>query len=389
MATSFVSHFLIIPFLLWFKVRVTHSNFIYYPHLHDNTSSWFDDGSSSNESWSVVLVDQLCKENYMKMRMLCVLKYIPLAQVVVLHDSEHNSHRSDSEFHKNNGIMYVEDRSEIPYTRMYLGMAPGAKTAFSKTIQLIQAVLSISLDSPLLYFSDKSLLNTVKQFIANNALVDKVDIDNVKTIQNYWNLKRVIYPIYNINVQMIDSDHAQVMFNLDLLLTNGTETVIKVYFDVDRSTNKVGKFHESNQATVEKACNALKETVEFCERVKASIKNILNSLIVAPMEQRWSIEEFHAIEASNYASPVRAMAYLIKTEGYCTHMPSLLSAVIGTSKGRVLELGSGYCSTPVLHKLVVEKHERMLVTADSDEKWLSKFYPLGEHSLHQLLHAPC
>jgi hypothetical protein len=66
--------------------------------------------------------------------------------------------------------------------------------------------------------------------------------------------------------------------------------------------------------------------------------------------------------------------------GFGTHLPALMGCVAATS-GPVLELGSGYYSTPILHAVTPG---RRLVTADNYAAWLARFRYLQspDHELH-------
>lgn len=65
---------------------------------------------------------------------------------------------------------------------------------------------------------------------------------------------------------------------------------------------------------------------------------------------------------------------------YGTHLTPLIG-MVGATSGPVLELGSGDYSTPILHSLCAKK--RLLITADQNGEWLSKFLDL-ESDLHKL-----
>ena len=57
---------------------------------------------------------------------------------------------------------------------------------------------------------------------------------------------------------------------------------------------------------------------------------------------------------------------------YGTHLP-VLTYFVSKTTGPVLELGSGFFSTPTLNLLC---KDRLLVTADSNKEWIRKFYAL-------------
>jgi hypothetical protein len=63
-----------------------------------------------------------------------------------------------------------------------------------------------------------------------------------------------------------------------------------------------------------------------------------------------------------------------------THFP-ILAACVASTKGRVLELGCGDYSTPMLHFLC---KGRPLVSIDTDAKWLARFEDLKnpDHVFH-------
>lgn len=68
---------------------------------------------------------------------------------------------------------------------------------------------------------------------------------------------------------------------------------------------------------------------------------------------------------------------------YGTHMCPLTVAVVNTV-GPILELGSGDYSTPLLHALCA-KNKRLLVSTDTDKKWLDLFMDL-ERSWHTFVY---
>jgi hypothetical protein len=67
---------------------------------------------------------------------------------------------------------------------------------------------------------------------------------------------------------------------------------------------------------------------------------------------------------------------------YATHL-SMLIKVVEATDGPVLDLGAGDSRTPILHRLVSEQG-RLLVSMETDEKYLSRFEDL-RGSLHKLV----
>ena len=61
---------------------------------------------------------------------------------------------------------------------------------------------------------------------------------------------------------------------------------------------------------------------------------------------------------------------------YGTHLP-VLAYFVSKTTGPVLELGSGYYSTPILNLLC---KDRLLVTADSNKEWIRRFYSLRNYN---------
>lgn len=61
---------------------------------------------------------------------------------------------------------------------------------------------------------------------------------------------------------------------------------------------------------------------------------------------------------------------------WSTHIPALALAVSKYGK-RVLEIGAGWYSTPLLHTL-----SDSVVTLETDQAWASKFYSISKESLH-------
>lgn len=75
---------------------------------------------------------------------------------------------------------------------------------------------------------------------------------------------------------------------------------------------------------------------------------------------------------------------------YTTHVPVIAGVLAAISRNCtggpvVLELGSGWGSTPLLHQMVGQM-AGMLLTQDTDEKWLAKFKSL-ETGWHRLEHV--
>lgn len=59
---------------------------------------------------------------------------------------------------------------------------------------------------------------------------------------------------------------------------------------------------------------------------------------------------------------------------YSSHLPVLCRCFAETT-GNVLELGTGFYSTPILHQLCIAQ-KRLLVSTDSDANWLKNFQNL-------------
>lgn len=75
-----------------------------------------------------------------------------------------------------------------------------------------------------------------------------------------------------------------------------------------------------------------------------------------------------------------------KKEAYGSHIKVLSAAALSTS-GDVLEMGTGYFSTPMLHDIISSQGGRLLVSAEPNLPWLSKFINLSSPS-HQLVGLP-
>ena len=69
---------------------------------------------------------------------------------------------------------------------------------------------------------------------------------------------------------------------------------------------------------------------------------------------------------------------------YGTHQPILKTVVLNT-EGPILELGVGNFSTYLLHE-ICKKNKRFLLSAESDEVWLRKFYNL-KTEWHQFVYV--
>ncbi len=62
---------------------------------------------------------------------------------------------------------------------------------------------------------------------------------------------------------------------------------------------------------------------------------------------------------------------LFKKNPYSTHQP-VLYAVVKSTSGPVIEFGTGFGSTDLLHEMC-KKEGRILISLDDDREWLSKF----------------
>jgi len=73
---------------------------------------------------------------------------------------------------------------------------------------------------------------------------------------------------------------------------------------------------------------------------------------------------------------------------YGSHKLALLAASILTAQHvtPVMEMGCGYHSTVLLHRIIVEEQKRFLLSTDTDREWLSKFETDMLSSLHQFRH---
>ena len=77
--------------------------------------------------------------------------------------------------------------------------------------------------------------------------------------------------------------------------------------------------------------------------------------------------------------------YNRKNIDYGTHARLLIVAAMMTS-GDILELGTGYHSTELLHEILEEdnkkNNKRSLISADSDPKWIVRYKDLSSY-FHQ------
>lgn len=73
--------------------------------------------------------------------------------------------------------------------------------------------------------------------------------------------------------------------------------------------------------------------------------------------------------------------------GWGSHVRLLTAAALSTT-GDILELGTGFFSTPLLHQIVKEEGgRRMIVSSDTDSNWLPLFRNLTT-TFHQILLVP-
>jgi hypothetical protein len=74
--------------------------------------------------------------------------------------------------------------------------------------------------------------------------------------------------------------------------------------------------------------------------------------------------------------------------GLGSHKLALLAASILTAQHDkpVMEMGCGYYSTILLHRIIVNEQKRFLLSTDTDREWLLKFETNMSSSLHQFRH---
>ena len=70
---------------------------------------------------------------------------------------------------------------------------------------------------------------------------------------------------------------------------------------------------------------------------------------------------------------------------YSTHRPVLVK-ILAITDGPVLELGCGWGSTPLLHKLCKEQN-RMLITVEDNMDWMARFKEQFESDSHIFLNV--
>lgn len=63
-----------------------------------------------------------------------------------------------------------------------------------------------------------------------------------------------------------------------------------------------------------------------------------------------------------------------------SHVP-ILATILNHTTGNILELGSGYYSTPIIHQYASK--DRKILTIDSDCNWINKFKTLFNSSYHE------
>jgi len=74
----------------------------------------------------------------------------------------------------------------------------------------------------------------------------------------------------------------------------------------------------------------------------------------------------------NFSSVLNAdIKFSHRTDPYVTHQPVLYEIAIKTT-GPIIEFGTGYGSTDLLHE-ICKKNGRLLISVDDDQDWLQKF----------------
>jgi len=95
-----------------------------------------------------------------------------------------------------------------------------------------------------------------------------------------------------------------------------------------------------------------------------------------------TVEKFNSEEWDHYYTK-----YNPTNNEFGTHIKLLASAALST-QGDILECGTGYFSTPVLHNIIKEGGgKRLLVSADTNLPWLYQFHNLTA-PYHQLIGVP-
>ena len=86
-------------------------------------------------------------------------------------------------------------------------------------------------------------------------------------------------------------------------------------------------------------------------------------------------------ETKEWINLVKELVHFPLDRAYGSHVLPLFAAAYVTT-GPILEMGSGFFSTPMLSKLA-QKKGRFHLTADTDSEWLSKFkqYESKDHPL--------
>jgi hypothetical protein len=97
----------------------------------------------------------------------------------------------------------------------------------------------------------------------------------------------------------------------------------------------------------------------------------------------WALED--AIKSARLANDPRAIERLVHLhmrgvkhgDGYGTHVPLLAAVISGAYVGPILELGTGYFSTPLLHQMC-KATGQTLYSLDTSADWIANFRDLAE-----------
>jgi len=76
------------------------------------------------------------------------------------------------------------------------------------------------------------------------------------------------------------------------------------------------------------------------------------------------------------------MQWSYRENPYATHQPVLWAIAKNISHGRILELGAGYGSTPLLHE-ICKRNNNILYTIETKEVWARQFNHLRSQHTHQ------
>lgn len=155
----------------------------------------------------------------------------------------------------------------------------------------------------------------------------------------------------------------KVIYTVVGLLTIGLVVFYSLNKSSDCSSEKIGELLKLYN----------REEPSFSEKIALANSN------PPPIDQKFSMDALVA----NPNEFIYAYVNLPVSPDYGSNAVPLTMAALAAPPGDFLELGMGFYSTPLLHKIARDQ-QRRLVSVDTDFDWMNKFIIYNSTSLHSL-----